>query len=75
MCIRDSINKTQELEARIIMLETAVVESNNKTTKEYSSKRNTLEKNQHCEVERPKTEPTQMMVYTTLAVSYTHLYM
>ena len=57
----ENINKTQQLEARRIMLETAVVESNNKTTKEYSSERNTLEKNQRGEVERLKTEPTQVL--------------
>ena len=66
--VHEDINKTQELEARKMTLETAVVESN-KTTKEYSSEINTLKKNQCGEVERLKTElkrgATQMMVYPT----------
>ena len=88
MCIRDrikavneqvheDINKTQELEATTMTLETALVEPN-KTTKEYSSEINTLKKNQRGKVERLKTElkrgATQMMVYPTQSDERTKLF-
>ena len=66
--VHENINKTQELEARTMTLETALVESN-KTTTEYSSEINILKKNQRGEVERLKTElkrgPTQVIGYPT----------
>ena len=69
--VHENINKMQELEARTIMLETAVVESN-KTTKEYSSEIKTLGKNQRGKVERLKTElkrgPTQVMVLSLIHI-------
>ena len=69
MCIRDS-NKTQELEARVIRLEIAVVVPN-KTTKEYSSEIDTLGKNQRGKVKRLKNGieagTNELMVDPTLS--------